>query len=136
MRACGASSSWRRRSRVPERVPDDADDLLGRAFDRRLARRLWAAARPQRPLLLATMALFPVIAVAELAQPYLLKVAIDDYILREDWGGLTVVAAIYAGVLGLLYVLRSVEAYLMALAGQRVTHDLRGALFGHLLRLE
>src|SRR5438132_5350741 len=28
------------------------------------------------------------------------------------------------------------EAYLMALVGQRVTHDLRNALFGHLLRLE
>jgi ATP-binding cassette subfamily B multidrug efflux pump len=121
---------------VPERAPDDADDLLGRAFDRRLARRLWAAARPQRPLLLATMALFPVIAAAELAQPYLLKVAIDEYILRADWGGLTLVAAMYAGVLGVLYVLRSVEAYLMALAGQRVTHDLRRGLFGHLLRLE
>ena len=122
---------------MPERTAvDDTDDLLGRAFDRRLARRLWAAARPQRPLLLGTMALFPVIAAAELAQPYLLKVAIDDYILRADWGGLTVVAALYAGVLGVLYVLRSVEAYLMALAGQRVTHDLRGALFGHLLRLE
>lgn len=122
---------------MPERAPaDDADDLLGRAFDRRLASRLWAAARPQRPLLLATMALFPVIAAAELAQPYLLKVAIDDYILRADWGGLTLVAAIYAGVLGVLYVLRSVESYLMALAGQRVTHDLRGTLFGHLMRLE
>ena len=115
---------------------EDADDLLGRAFDRRLARRLWAAARPQRPLLLATMALFPVIAAAELAQPYLLKVAIDDYILRADWGGLTLVAALYAGVLAVLYVLRSVEAYLMALAGQRVTHDLRRTLFGHLLKLE
>src|SRR5688500_11306441 len=136
MRACGASSSSRRRSPVPERAPDDTDDLLGRAFDRRLARRLWAAARPQRPLLLGTMALFPVIAAAELAQPYLLKVAIDDYILRADWGGLTMVAALYAGVLGVLYVLRSVEAYLMALAGQRVTHDLRAGLFGHLLRLE
>ncbi|HUF94201.1 MAG TPA: ABC transporter ATP-binding protein [Candidatus Limnocylindria bacterium] len=115
---------------------DDADDLLGRAFDRRLARRLWAAARPQRPLLLATIALFPVIAAAELAQPYLLKVAIDDYILRADWAGLTVVAALYAGVLGALYGLRSVEAYLMALAGQRVTHDLRERLFRHLLKLE
>ncbi len=122
---------------MPDRAPaDDTDDLLGRAFDRRLASRLWAAARPQRPLLLATMALFPVIAAAELAQPYLLKVAIDDYILRADWGGLTLVAAIYAGVLGVLYVLRSVESYLMALAGQRVTHDLRGTLFGHLMRLE
>ncbi|HEV8475132.1 MAG TPA: ABC transporter transmembrane domain-containing protein, partial [Methylomirabilota bacterium] len=112
------------------------DEVLGRAFDRRLAARLWAAARPQRPLLVATLALFPAIALAELAQPYLIKVAIDDHILAGDWRGLSVTVAVYAATLVALYVLRSLEGYLMALAGQRVTHDLRAALFGHLLRLE
>src|SRR5439155_1120168 len=37
---------------------------------------------------------------------------------------------------GLLYGLRWLEAYLMNLTGQRVIHDLRAVLFGHLLRLE
>src|SRR5207237_1559307 len=36
----------------------------------------------------------------------------------------------------LLYALRWLEAYLMNLTGQRVIHDLRAALFAHLLRLE
>jgi ATP-binding cassette subfamily B multidrug efflux pump len=112
------------------------DEVLGRAFDRRLAARLWAAARPQRPLLVATLALFPAIALAELAQPYLIKVAIDDHILAGDWRGLSLTVAVYAATLAALYGLRSLEGYLMALAGQRVTHDLRAALFGHLLRLE
>jgi ATP-binding cassette subfamily B protein len=122
---------------VPDRgAPLDHDEVLGRAFDRRLARRLWAAARPQRPLLYATLALFPAIALTELAQPYLLKVAIDDYILAGDWRGLSLTAGAYAVTLGVLYGLRSLEAYLIALVGQRVTHDLREALFRHLLRLE
>ena len=117
-------------------LPGEHDDVLGRAFDRRLAARLWAAARQHHGLLAATLALFPLIAAAELAQPYLLKVAIDDHILTADWVGLTVTAGLYALTLGGLYALRMVEAYLMALAGQRVTHDLRAALFEHLLRLE
>jgi ATP-binding cassette subfamily B protein len=121
---------------VPERAGLDQDEVLGRAFDRRLARRLWAAARPQRPLLGATLALFPAIALAELAQPYLIKVAIDEYILAGDWPGLSLTAAVYAGTLAVLYGLRSLEAYWMALIGQRVTHDLRQTLFAHLLRLE
>jgi ATP-binding cassette subfamily B multidrug efflux pump len=121
---------------VPERAALDHDEVLGRAFDRRLARRLWTAARAQRRLLYGTLALFPAIALAELAQPYLLKVAIDDHILAGDWLGLSLTAGAYATTLGVLYALRSLEAYLMALIGQRVTHDLRGALFGHLLRLE
>ena len=120
-------------------MPDagaEQDDVLGRAFDRRLASRLWAAARREHRLLGAALALFPLIAAAELAQPYLLKVAIDSHILTADWVGLAVTAGLYALTLAALYALRMVEAYLMALAGQRVTHDLRAALFGHLLRLE
>ena len=120
-------------------MPDahlDADEVLGRAFDRRLAARLWVAARAHRPLLYATLALYPAIALAELSQPYLLKIAIDDYILAGDWVGLSLTAAAYAATLAVLYGLRMLEAYLMALVGQRVTHDLRNALFGHLLRLE
>ena len=120
-------------------MPDahlEQDEVLGRAFDRRLAARLWVAARAHRPLLSATLALYPAIALAELSQPYLLKIAIDDHILAGDWVGLSLTAAAYAATLALLYGLRMLEAYLMALVGQRVTHDLRNALFGHLLRLE
>ncbi|PYO47399.1 MAG: antibiotic ABC transporter ATP-binding protein, partial [Candidatus Rokuibacteriota bacterium] len=120
-------------------MPDahlEQDEVLGRAFDRRLAARLWVAARAHRPLLYATLALYPAIALAELSQPYLLKIAIDDHILAGDWIGLSLTAAVYAATLAVLYGLRMLEAYLMALVGQRVTHDLRNALFGHLLRLE
>jgi ATP-binding cassette subfamily B multidrug efflux pump len=112
------------------------DDVLGRAFDRRLAARLWRTARPHHRLIGSAVALFPLITLAELAQPYLLKVAIDEHILHADWAGLTAVALVYAAVLALLYGLRLVEAFLMALTGQRVIHDLRAGLFAHLLRLE
>jgi ATP-binding cassette subfamily B protein len=122
---------------VPDaRHDEEHDEVLGRAYDHRLARRLWRMARAQHRLILGSTLLFPVIAVFELAQPYLLKVAIDDYILRADWTGLTGVALLYIGVLGVLYVLRMAEAYLMYLTGQRVVHQLRAAIFGHLLRLD
>jgi len=122
---------------VPESAYDpEADERLGRAFDRRLAGRLVQAARPHRGLIGGSMLLFPVIALAELAQPWLLKVAIDDHILQSDWLGLTRVAGLYVAVLVVLYALRTVEAYLMHLTGQRVIHDLREAIFDHLLRLE
>lgn len=112
------------------------DEHLGRAFDHRLVARLWRAARPHHGLVRAALLLFPLIAAAELAQPYLLKVAIDDHILQSDWRGLGAVAALYVAALTLLYGLRTLEAYLMHLTGQRVVHDLREALFAHLLGLE
>ncbi len=120
----------------PVDAPDSGDDILGRAFDRRLAGRLWATARPHHRLVWSSIALFPLVALVELAQPYLLKVAIDDYILESDWVGLAVVAGLYAATLVVLYGLRMLEAYLMALTGQRVIHDVRETLFRHLLRLE
>src|SRR5205085_7528351 len=126
----------KKRSRVPDTLHDEHDDVLGRAFDRRLARRLWAEARPHHRLVWSSVVLFPFITLLELAQPYLLKVAIDDHILHADWAGLTTVAMMYAAVLGALYGLRLMEAFLMALTGQRVIHDLRARLFEHLLRLE
>jgi ATP-binding cassette subfamily B protein len=117
-------------------VHDDADAVLGRAFDRRLVGHMWTAARAHHRLVYASLLLFPIIAALELAQPYLLKIAIDDHILLGDWAGLTRIAVVYVFVLAGLYVLRMIEAYLMHLTGQRVTHDLREALFAHVVRLD
>ena len=122
---------------MPDSLYDpEAEEQLGRAFDRRLAARLMEAARPHRGLITGSLLLFPLVAVVELAQPWLLKVAIDEHILRSDWVGLTWVAGLYIAVLAVLYALRTVEAYLMQLTGQRVIHDLRETIFDHLLRLE
>ncbi len=122
---------------MPDAVLDaEHDEVLGRAFDRRLTARLWAAARPHHRLVWSSMLLFPLVALVELAQPYLLKVAIDDHILHGDWVGLTRVAGLFAATLAALYGLRMLEAYLMALTGQRVIHDVRATLFRHLLGLE
>src|SRR5437899_5626455 len=131
--ACGASSSSRKRSPVPDPFYDpESEERLGRAFDRRLVRRLTEAARPHRRLIAGSMLLFPLVALAELAQPWLLKVAIDDHILKSDWVGLTWVAGLYIGILVILYALRTLEGYLMQLTAQPVIHELREAMFHHL----
>jgi ATP-binding cassette subfamily B protein len=114
----------------------EADEVLGRGFDRRLVGRLARAARPHVRVIAASAMLFPLVAGVELLQPYLLKVAIDDHILRGDWPGLTRVVGFLLATQLALYALRAAEDYLMYLSGQRVIHDLRAALFAHLLRLE
>jgi ATP-binding cassette subfamily B multidrug efflux pump len=87
-------------------------------------------------VVLGSMLLFPAVAAVELLQPYLVKVAVDAHILRADWTGLARIVALYAATLAALYGLRTAQGYLLQLAGQRVMHDLRGALFAHLQRLE
>jgi ATP-binding cassette subfamily B protein len=116
------------------REPEQEDEVLGKAYDARLMGRLWAFTRPHIRLVLATCPLFPAVALLELSQPYLIKIAIDDHILRRDWAGLGGVAALFLLVLIALYALRATQAYLTQLTGQRVIHDLRAALFAHLQR--
>ena len=110
------------------------DEILGRAYDARLMHRLWAFTRPHVRLVLGTCALFPAVTLLELTQPYLVKIAIDEHILRRDWAGLGWVAALFLLVLIGLYALRAAQAYLTQLTGQRVIGDLRAALFAHLQR--
>jgi len=121
---------------LPRRDWEPEDEVVGRAYDRRLMGRVWRFAQPHRRLILASLALFPPVAALELLQPWLVKVAIDEHILRGDWAGLGPLAAIFLGCLVALYVLRGLQSYLMQLTGQRVMRDLRAAMFGHLQRLE
>ncbi len=116
------------------RDAEPEDEILGRAYDARVMRRVWSFTRPHIRLVLVTCALFPAVSLIELAQPYLVKIAIDEHILRRDWAGLGRVALLFLLLLVGLYVLRAVQAYLTQLTGQRVIHDLRAALFEHLQR--
>lgn len=111
------------------------EEAVGRAYDRRLMARLATYTRPYRGVVLLSACLFPALAVVELVQPYLVKVAIDDHILQGDWPGLTRVAALFLIALILEYGLRYWQIYLMNWTGQRVMHDLRQALFSHVQRL-
>ena len=114
----------------------ETDSALGRAFDRRLAARLWAVSRTHRGLIAGSVLLFPLVAAVELLQPYLIKVAIDEHILHGDWRGLGPLAALFILALAGLYMLRTANAYLMHVLAQRVMHDLRAMLFAHLSRLD
>jgi ATP-binding cassette subfamily B protein len=112
------------------------DEILGKAYDRRLMGRIWRFTRPHGQLVALSLTVFPLVAGLELLQPYLVKRAIDDHILRRDWVGLGRVAALFLVVLLALYALRVAQAYLTQLTGQRVIYDLRNALFEHLQRLD
>lgn len=125
------------RSHGGQSGPDIHDDeILGRAYDARLAARLWEATLPYRRIVLVSAFLFLPIAALELLQPYLIKVAIDSHILRADWSGLTGVAGAFLLTLAGLYTLRAIQSYLMHLTGQRIMHDLRHRLFAHAQKMD
>ncbi len=121
---------------MPAPSEGEHDEILGRAYDRRLAGRLWRITRPHRGPILGSAVLFPLVSGVELLQPFLIKVAIDNHILKGDWPGLSRVAGLFLLTLAALYGLRAAQAYLTQVTGQRVMHDLRRELFAHLQRLD
>jgi ATP-binding cassette subfamily B protein len=112
-----------------------AESDLGRAYDRRLMRRLWSYIRPFRATFTASMLCLPVTAGLSLLQPYLLKVAIDEYVAVGDVPGLLRIGGLYAlsmvGEFSFLYL----QYYLTMSVAQRSLAALRIDLIAHLQKL-
>jgi len=69
-----------------------------------------------------------------LAMPYLAKVAIDDYVVRKDFAGLTIIALTYLGLTGIFWPASYLQGYLSGWVGQHVVYDIRKSLYHHVLR--
>ena len=111
------------------------EDRLGTAYDRRMVRRLARWVRPYRGLVTLTLLLLAAVSAAQLAQPYLLKLAIDGYIVQGKAAGLLLPASLFLLALIAEFVLGFFQLYVLEKTGQNVVFDLRQAVFAHLQRL-
>src|SRR5438552_2685753 len=93
----GSSSVSRGRwKRLMSSLPMD-DEVLGKAYDPRLMRRLLQYARPYwQSVVMATILVFGT-SVMDLAGPTITRVAVDRYIQPRDWAGLGWVSLAYLG---------------------------------------
>ncbi|HET8712502.1 MAG TPA: ABC transporter ATP-binding protein [Gemmatimonadales bacterium] len=112
------------------------DEVLGKAYDARLMRRLVGYLRPYR--LAATLALGAIVfaSVLQLAQPYLMKIAIDRYIATGDLAGVNLIALAYLAILITAFALDYAQTWLLQMTGQRIMLDLRRQIYTHLQRLD
>jgi ATP-binding cassette subfamily B protein len=112
------------------------DDVLGKAYDARLMRRLLEYLRPYWRSVAAALVTIVVGGAASLVQPYLIKVAIDRYIAARRLAGLDRLALIYLAVLVIAFIAEYAQTWTMQLTGQRIMFDLRMAIYRHLQRLD
>ena len=112
------------------------EPALGKAYDARLIRRLWTYIRPYRWDFCLAMGCLPATSLFVLAQPYILKIAIDRYIAQHDRAGVAMMGVLYAlavtGELVFLYL----QYYFTMLVAQKSLADLRVDIFAHVQRLE
>ena len=112
------------------------DEVLGKAYDGRLMRRLLGYLRPYRPQVAFAVATIVGNSVLQLAPPYLTKTVIDGYIPSGDLSGLAVIAGLYLATLFASFAFEYAQTWTMQVTGQRVMFDLRMQVFTHLQRLD
>jgi ATP-binding cassette, subfamily B, multidrug efflux pump len=117
-------------------APEDSqEEILGKAYDLRLLKRLWRFVLPYKRLFLFSMLLLPLQQAFGLAQPYLMKIGIDRYIAGQDlWGLQNVMLLFFVALLGETLAAFAHYYFSMAVA-QSCLADLRVAIFSHVQKL-
>ena len=111
------------------------EDVLGKAYDGRLMRRLLVYLRPYRALLAGAIAVLLAEAVLTLAGPLFTRRVIDVALPAGDRGLVVQLALLLAATLVIQFTLEYAGTILTSLLGQRVMRDLRMQIFTHLQRL-
>ena len=113
-----------------------SEEILGKAYDFRLIRRLWRFILPYKRLFFLSLLLLPLQQGFGLAQPYLMKIGIDQYIANKDLWGLQNVMVLFLGALIGETLAGFAHYYLAMLVAQRCLADLRVAIFAHVQQLQ
>ena len=125
------------------------EEVLGKAYDARLMRRLLTYLYKYRWQVAVALVAIVLKAGADVLGPYLTKVAIDKYLAshteahslldrflsRNPLTGIAQIAGMYMGLLVVSFLLEFTQTYIMQWTGQKVMFDLRAQIFRHLQRL-
>jgi ATP-binding cassette subfamily B protein len=115
------------------------EEVLGKAYDSRLMKRLLRYLRPYRWQVVVALVSIVLKAVADVLGPFLTMVAIDRYLApthsKPAWltswlsprplTGIAEIAGIYVGLTIFSFLLEYLQTYFMQWAGQMVMYDLR-----------
>jgi ATP-binding cassette subfamily B protein len=125
------------------------EEVLGKAYDSRLMRRLLTYLRPYRWQVTIAIVSIVLKSFCDVVGPYLVKVAVDRYLAPvksmnsglRNWlsphplHGIAQISAIYFSLLVLTFAFEFLQTYFMQWTGQKVMFDLRSQIFRHLQRM-
>jgi ATP-binding cassette subfamily B protein len=111
------------------------EEILGKAYDARLMRRMLHYLRPYAGWVALGILLSIAVSGMEAVRPYFTKIAVDQNIAQHDMRGLLRTTLLFLGVLMVRGLLQYLNTYLTQWIGQRTIFDLRMEIFSHLQRL-
>lgn len=98
-----------------------------------IIKHLYRFVKPYRGVFFGVAFCSILVSLLSTAQPYLIKIAIDDYIIPKDYNGLTIITLVLAGVLFAEVSIQFLFSYASNWLGQSVIRDIRKKLLAHLL---
>lgn len=110
------------------------DERFGKAYDLRLAKKVWPFVAPHQKLLWLALLVVVFTASAALVRPLVMRSAIDDGVVAGDSRALMRGGLLLAAVLIVEQLLGFVQMYAMQVAGARAMSDLRAHVFAFLHR--
>ena len=110
----------------------DSDEILGNAFDARLARKSLVFVRPYTKQLLIALAAMLATSGINLIPPKLIEKAINNGLVPGNIRVIMIVAALYCGVFILRWPCQYIQTLAISILGQRVIYDMRHTVFSHL----
>ena len=111
------------------------EDVIGKAYDARLMRRLSVYIRPYGWLVASALICLMLDGLMQLVGPLMTQRVIDVALPSHDAGLAWRSAELLAASLAVAFLCQYGETYLTGLLGQRVMRDLRRDIFGHVQRL-
>jgi len=112
------------------------DDVLGKAYDARLMRRLLVYLRPHVAAVCVAFVAIAGGSAVDLAQPWLTQQAIDRFISTGDTAGLARLALVFLVLLMVGFVCDYGQTFVLQTTGQKIMHTLRMQVYAHLQRLD
>ena len=112
-----------------------ADDVVGKAYDARLMRRLLGYLRPYRGAVLLAFGVILAQAALNLVPPWLVRQVIDVHIPAGDLSGLAGIGLVYLATLSATFALEFTQTWALQMTGQRIMFDLRLEIYTRLQRL-
>jgi ATP-binding cassette subfamily B protein len=127
------------------------EEVLGKAYDSRLMRRLLTYMRPYKKQVAVALLFMLGSSLVQILGPLLTKLTIDRYLVpnpnagrtsldswlsADPWTGIGQISAIYLATIVFGFIADFFQTYLMQWTGQRAMFDLRRQLMEHLQRLD
>jgi len=111
------------------------DDELGKLYDHSVMRRMLPYLKPYRKRLILALLGMLVFAAAANTQPFLIGLAIDEFVPSGDLGGLNAIGAALVGLAILGWAGQALQQMCTAFIGHRVLLTLRTRMFDHIQKL-